>query len=59
MHGDGTNTRNFLYVTDVARAFEFVLFKGTVSTNELDEVERPPVLGRTEEDKISEFEMTV
>jgi len=28
LHGAGTNTRNFLYVTDVARAFEFVLFKG-------------------------------
>jgi dTDP-D-glucose 4,6-dehydratase len=31
MHGDGKNTRNFLYVTDVARAFEFVLFKGQVN----------------------------
>lgn len=30
LHGDGKNTRNFLYVTDVARAFEFVLFKGSV-----------------------------
>ena len=30
LHGDGNNTRNFLYVTDVARAFEFVLFKGQV-----------------------------
>jgi len=28
LHGSGTNTRNFLYVTDVARAFEFLLFKG-------------------------------
>lgn len=30
LHGTGTNTRNFLYVEDVARAFEIVLFKGTV-----------------------------
>ena len=30
LHGDGQNTRNFLYVTDVARAFEFILFKGNV-----------------------------
>ena len=30
LHGTGSNTRNFLYVTDVARAFEFVLFKGQV-----------------------------
>jgi len=30
LHGDGQNTRNFLYVTDVARAFEFVLFKGAL-----------------------------
>jgi dTDP-glucose 4,6-dehydratase len=30
LHGDGKNTRNFLYVTDVARAFEFVLFKGAL-----------------------------
>lgn len=30
MHGTGTNTRNFLFVEDVARAFEIILFKGTV-----------------------------
>lgn len=30
MHGTGQNTRNFLYVEDVARAFEVILFKGTV-----------------------------
>lgn len=29
MHGTGQNTRNFLYVEDVARAFEVILFKGT------------------------------
>jgi len=28
LHGDGSNTRNFLYVKDVARAFETILFKG-------------------------------
>lgn len=30
LHGTGQNMRNFLYVEDVARAFEIVLFKGTV-----------------------------
>jgi len=30
LHGDGTNTRNFLYVTDVAKAFETILHKGVV-----------------------------
>jgi len=29
IHGDGSNTRNFLYVTDVARAFDVILHKGT------------------------------
>lgn len=29
MHGTGANTRNFLYVEDVARAFEIILFKGS------------------------------
>lgn len=29
LHGDGTNTRNFLYVTDVASAFDKILHKGT------------------------------
>jgi UDP-glucose 4,6-dehydratase len=28
LHGDGTNTRNFLYVTDVANAFDTILHKG-------------------------------
>ena len=27
LHGTGTNTRNFLFVEDVARAFEILLFK--------------------------------
>lgn len=30
LHGTGENTRNFLYVEDVARAFEIILFKGKV-----------------------------
>jgi dTDP-D-glucose 4,6-dehydratase len=29
LHGDGSNTRNFLYVTDVANAFDVILHKGT------------------------------
>jgi len=29
IHGDGTNTRNFLYVKDVANAFDIILHKGT------------------------------
>lgn len=28
IHGDGSNTRNFLYVTDVANAFDCILHKG-------------------------------
>lgn len=28
IHGDGSNTRNFLFVEDVARAFETILHKG-------------------------------
>jgi len=28
IHGDGSNTRNFLYVTDVANAFDVILHKG-------------------------------
>lgn len=28
LHGDGSNTRNFLYVTDVAKAFDVILHKG-------------------------------
>jgi dTDP-D-glucose 4,6-dehydratase len=30
LHGTGQNKRNFLYVEDVARAFEVILFKGKV-----------------------------
>jgi UDP-glucose 4,6-dehydratase len=30
IHGDGTNIRNFIYVTDVAKAFEKILFKGNI-----------------------------
>jgi UDP-glucose 4,6-dehydratase len=30
LHGDGMNTRNFLYVEDVARAFDVILHKGIV-----------------------------
>merc|ERR1712226_591180 len=30
IHGDGSNTRNFLYVEDVARAFDCILHKGKI-----------------------------
>eukprot|EP00240_Pyramimonas_obovata_P003971 CAMPEP_0118930744 /NCGR_PEP_ID=MMETSP1169-20130426/7327_1 /TAXON_ID=36882 /ORGANISM="Pyramimonas obovata, Strain CCMP722" /LENGTH=357 /DNA_ID=CAMNT_0006873147 /DNA_START=33 /DNA_END=1102 /DNA_ORIENTATION=- len=30
VHGNGTNTRSYLYVEDVARAFDKILHKGTV-----------------------------
>jgi len=30
LHGNGQNKRNFLFVEDVARAFEIILFKGKV-----------------------------
>ena len=30
MIGTGQNTRNFLFVEDVARAFEVILFKGKI-----------------------------
>ena len=30
LHGNGSNTRNFLYVEDVAKAFDCILHKGTV-----------------------------
>ena len=46
IHGTGTNTRNFLFVEDVARAFEKILFKGSVGqiyniggTNERQNIE--------------------
>ena len=31
LHGDGSNTRNFLFVEDVARAFDTILHKGKVA----------------------------
>jgi UDP-glucose 4,6-dehydratase len=30
VHGDGNNTRNFLYVEDVARAFDCILHKADI-----------------------------
>lgn len=46
LHGDGSNTRNFLFVEDVARAFEVILHKGEIGKiyniggeNELSNVE--------------------
>jgi UDP-glucose 4,6-dehydratase len=32
LHGTGSNTRNYLYVEDVARAFDVILHKGTVGS---------------------------
>lgn len=32
LHGSGMNTRNFLFVEDVARAFDIILHKGVVGT---------------------------
>ena len=53
LHGTGKNTRNFLYVEDVARAFEKILFKGTVGsiyniggTNEIANVDIARILIR-------------
>ena len=46
LHGDGSNTRNFLYVEDVAEAFDVLLHKGSVGeiyniggTNELPNID--------------------
>lgn len=46
LHGDGSNTRNFLYVEDVARAFDVLLHKGKVAniyniggTNEVSNIQ--------------------
>lgn len=46
LHGTGRNKRNFLFVEDVARAFEIILFKGVVGmiyniggTNERENIE--------------------
>ena len=30
LHGDGHNSRNYLYVEDVARAFDVILHRGTI-----------------------------
>lgn len=30
LHGTGANTRNYLYVEDVARAFDLIFHKGVV-----------------------------
>jgi len=32
IHGDGSNTRNFLFVTDVANAFDVILHKGNAGS---------------------------
>ena len=46
LHGTGQNKRNFLFVEDVARAFEKILFKGQVGlvynvggTNEIENIQ--------------------
>ena len=46
LHGTGSNKRNFLYVEDVARAFEKILFKGKIGlvyniggTNEIENIQ--------------------
>jgi dTDP-D-glucose 4,6-dehydratase len=46
LHGTGRNTRNFLYVEDVARAFDTILHKGLIGniyniggTNEFSNLE--------------------
>ena len=46
LHGTGKNKRNFLFVEDVARAFEIILFKGKIGeiyniggTNEYENIE--------------------
>lgn len=62
LHGDGSNTRNFLFVTDVARAFEVILHKGSVGhiyniggTNELPNLQVAKdlirILGKSENEK--------
>ena len=64
IHGDGSNTRNFLYVEDVARAFDCILHKGEVGhiyniggKNELPNIEVAKtlirLLGKSEEDYIT------
>mmetsp|Transcript_24113 Transcript_24113/g.35903 ORF Transcript_24113/g.35903 Transcript_24113/m.35903 type:complete len:360 (-) Transcript_24113:196-1275(-) len=64
IHGDGSNTRNFLYVEDVARAFDCILHKGEVGKiyniggkNELPNIEVAKtlirLLGKNEEEYIT------
>jgi UDP-glucose 4,6-dehydratase len=66
LHGTGENTRNFLYVEDVARAFEVILFKGVTGniyniggTNERQNIEvaRDLIrsLGYTNPDEMMQF----
>jgi len=68
IHGDGTNTRNFLYVEDVARAFDCILHKGKVGhiyniggQNELPNIEVAKtlikILGKSDEE--SDYIVTV
>jgi UDP-glucose 4,6-dehydratase len=62
IHGDGSNTRNFLYVEDVARAFETILHKGQIGmiyniggTNELPNIQVAKdlirILGKEDEEE--------
>jgi UDP-glucose 4,6-dehydratase len=64
IHGDGSNTRNFLFVEDVARASDCILHKGEVGkiyniggANELPNLEVARtlirILGLSEEDHIT------
>lgn len=62
IHGDGSNTRNFLYVEDVARAFDTILHKGQIGmiyniggTNELPNIQVAKdlirILGKEDEEE--------
>jgi UDP-glucose 4,6-dehydratase len=62
IHGDGSNTRNFLYVEDVARAFDVILHKAQVGmiyniggTNELPNIQVAKdlirILGKEDEEE--------
>jgi len=64
IHGDGSNTRNFLYVEDVARAFDCILHKAKMGhiyniggKNELPNIdvakELIKILGKDEEEMIT------
>lgn len=64
IHGDGSNTRNFLFVEDVARAFDCILHRGVVGRiyniggdNELPNIEVAKslikILGK--EDQVEDF----